>query len=156
MPPSGPTCEVVIRPFEPSDQDAVRELILGGLAEHFGWLDEELNPDVRDIAQSYLERGDTFLVAAIDGAPVGTGGLVAKQDGVGRIARMSVRGENRRCGIGRLIAQRLIEAARGRGLKRIEVETTNDWYGVIGFYESCGFRQYARDEVSVYMAMDLE
>ena len=131
-------------------------MILGGLAEHFGWLDEELNPDVRDIAQSYLERGDTFLVAAIDDAPVGTGGLVAEQDGVGRIARMSVRGENRRCGIGRLIAQRLIEVARGRGMKRIEVETTNDWYAVIGFYESCGFRQYARDEVSVYMAMDLE
>ena len=42
-----------ISEFKPSDQAAVRRLILDGLAERWGVLDESLNPDLNDIAAAY-------------------------------------------------------------------------------------------------------
>lgn len=39
--------------FHPVDQEAVRSLILAGLGEHWGYIDEGLNPDLRDIASTY-------------------------------------------------------------------------------------------------------
>lgn len=33
------------RSFEPCDQDAARHLILAGLGEHVGWIDETRNPE---------------------------------------------------------------------------------------------------------------
>jgi len=53
----------LIRPFRPADQEAARRLILQGLAEHFGAVDETLNPDIDDIMASYVDRGHLFLVA---------------------------------------------------------------------------------------------
>ena len=38
-----------ISEFEPSDQAAARRLILDGLAERWGVLDESLNPDLNEI-----------------------------------------------------------------------------------------------------------
>ena len=37
---------MLIRAFEPRDQAAARQLILAGLGEHFGWIDETCNPDL--------------------------------------------------------------------------------------------------------------
>ena len=60
-----------IRPFQPSDQAIAKQLILEGLAEHWGTLDPTLNPDLNDIAQSYTEGN--FIVALLDGHIIGTG-----------------------------------------------------------------------------------
>lgn len=40
---------IKVRPFETRDQVAARKLILSGLGEHFGFIDERLNPDLDDI-----------------------------------------------------------------------------------------------------------
>ncbi len=37
------TSPLTIRPFAPGDQEAARRLILEGLVEHFGFVDEALN-----------------------------------------------------------------------------------------------------------------
>ncbi|MGZ3678106.1 MAG: hypothetical protein ACXWQR_06005 [Ktedonobacterales bacterium] len=52
-----------IRPFVQGDQTIVRRLILGGLGEHFGFIDEARNPDLDDISLHYLAAGDCFIVA---------------------------------------------------------------------------------------------
>ena len=65
-----------IRPFVPHDQIAARQLILNGLGEHFGWIDETRNPDLDDIAANYIQHGNVFVVAKLGGALVGTGGLI--------------------------------------------------------------------------------
>src|SRR5262249_6135936 len=61
-----PTVEpdhLIMRPFAPEDQQAAQALILAGLGEHFGWIDERRNPDLVDIAASYAPPDSTFLVA---------------------------------------------------------------------------------------------
>lgn len=130
---------LIIRPFQPADQAAIKQLILDGLAGHWGTLDPTLNPDLNDIANSY--RGETFLVAVQKGTIVGCGALVEEEGmaGYGRIVRMSVSQENRRQGIGQLILHHLQLAGKQRHFRKIVLETTQTWTEVVAFYQANGF-----------------
>ncbi len=144
-----------IRPFQAKDQKAARQVILDGLGGHFGYIDESLNPDIDDIMASYIVPGHVFVVAEVRGNLVGTGALAIEREDIGRIVRLSVQSEHRRKGIGSALMRHLVGIARHSGLKRLLVETSNDWHDAIGLYMSCGFLEYRRDDVSVYMALDL-
>ncbi len=144
-----------IRLFQPEDQEAARDLILSGLGEHFGYIDPSYNPDVNDIGANYVTAGHPFVVGERDGVLVGTGALLVHDEEVGQLVRMSVHQGQRRQGLGRALVSHLLQIARGRGLRKVIVETNNDWYDAIGLYERCGFVEYDRDEVSVYMELGL-
>jgi ribosomal protein S18 acetylase RimI-like enzyme len=146
---------MTMRQFMPKDQAAARKLILAGLGEHFGFIDESLNPDVDDISSHYLAHGHLFVVVLSDTTLVGTGGLVLLDECRAQIVRVSVSNVYRSRGIGRAIVAELIAAARGRGIVRIEVETNNEWESAIGLYLCLGFVEYRRDETSVYLALNL-
>ncbi|MEJ2748799.1 MAG: GNAT family N-acetyltransferase [Anaerolineae bacterium] len=142
--------EVRLRPFTPQDQSATRNLILDGLGSHFGFIDETLNSDLDDIWQHYVVPGNIFVVAEIEGQIVGSGALIKEAKGVGRLVRMSVSANYQRRGIGRKLVQHLIQRAIEQGYQCLLVETNHDWYDAIGLYQSCGFREYDRDEESVH------
>ncbi len=142
---------VIIRPFRAQDQDAVRELILDGLGDHFPVVDETLNPDLEDIKASYIDKGHAFIVAQRGSDIVGAGGLLALDDQTSRIVRVSVSKGQRRQGIGGRLVARLVELARERKCDRLLVETNLDWLEAIALYRNYGFRPYDRDEVSVHM-----
>jgi 8-oxo-dGTP pyrophosphatase MutT (NUDIX family)/GNAT superfamily N-acetyltransferase len=145
-----------IRSFEQRDQHTARKLILAGLGEHFGWIDETRNPDLDDIAKNYLERGYTFLIAEIDGKLVGTGALVTHSDKTGRIVRMSVGEMHRRKGIGRALVERLLIAAREQGFAQVLVGTELNWTDAIGLYKHCGFSEHERDESGIRFLITLD
>ena len=146
---------VQIRPFRPSDQLAVRRLVLAGLAEHFQTPDETRNPDLDDIQASYVAQGGAFLVAEAGGRIVGTGALTLPTPGTGQIVRISVAPAVRRNGIARQLVAALLDDARARGLPEVFVETNHDWHAAIALYERCGFVQYDRDPESVYPRLPL-
>jgi putative acetyltransferase len=142
------------RAFVPRDQAAARALILEGLREHWGWLDPSLNPDLDDIAASYVAPGNVFLVAEIGQTLAGTGALVIDGN-VGQIVRLSITPQWRRCGIGQALVVTLLDAARTRGLVRVWMETNDDWHDAIGLYRHCGFEEFDHREGSVFMALAL-
>ena len=146
---------LLIRPFEPRDQDAARGVILAGLGEHFGWIDETRNPDLDDIAANYIARGSIFVVAEIDNKLVGTAALIAESKSTGRIVRVSVSQTYRRRGIGRVLVSHLLDIARRSGFARVRVLTDNGWEDAIGLYRHCGFDEYKRDEIGVYFTLEL-
>lgn len=144
-----------IRPFVPRDQAAVRRLILAGLGERFGFVDETLNPDLDDIAATYLRAGHLVDLVEVEGAIVGVGILVADGPGVGRLVRMSVSAAHRRRGIGRALVAHLIGRAERRGDRRLLLETNDDWHDAIRLYRTCGFVEIARVAGDVHLALDL-
>ncbi|HEX8035978.1 MAG TPA: GNAT family N-acetyltransferase [Ktedonobacterales bacterium] len=144
-----------IRPFVRDDQAMVRRLILGGLGEHFGFIDEARNPDLDDISLHYLAVGDYFIVAERGDEIVGTGALVARDGNTGQIVRVSVSPTYRREGIGAALVSQLLGEARARGFSQVLVETNLDWHDAIRLYVRAGFVEYARDAESVYLARDL-
>lgn len=130
---------IEIRPFHPQDQSATKQLILAGLAEHWGALNPSLNPDLNDIARSY--SGQTFLVAVQGKNIVGCGALIEEGGGeYGCIVRMSVALQKRRQGIGRYLLHELETAAQQRNFSKILLETTQTWHNAITFYQSNGFQ----------------
>lgn len=128
---------VIVRDFTASDQPIVRELVLAGLADHWGEVDASLNPDIDDIAASYAD-GCT-LVAELDGTIVGTGTVVPRDAHTAEIVRMSVAAAARGRGIGRVVVDELARRAAGWGATRLVLETTADWHETVAFYRSCGF-----------------
>lgn len=151
-----PVGTITIRPFAAADQDMTKRLILAGLADHFGQLDETMNPDLNDIARTYLQAGSLFVVAEIEGDIIGCGGLVTETPGTARLVRMSVSRQHRGRGIGRALVCHLLSAARARGDKRAVVETNDDWADAIGLYLARGFQEYDRREGEVHLALDLK
>ena len=131
---------LTIRPFRAADQAEARSLILTGLGEHWGWIDETINPDLDDIAAHYPpERADFVVVEDANGALIGTGGLILEDGGTGRIVRMSVAKDARGRGLGKRLVAHLESAARARGYRRIVCETTEGWTDAIALYLATGF-----------------
>ncbi len=144
---------LIISPFQPTDQAQVKALIQAGLGEHWGWIDPARNPDLNDIQATYAEA--LFLVARQGDAILGTGALVPRPEGRAEIVRMSVAAEARRQGIGRRILQRLVEEARRRGYRQVYLETTATWTEVIEFYLHSGFHITHYWDGDVYFSLDL-
>jgi SAM-dependent methyltransferase/GNAT superfamily N-acetyltransferase len=132
-----PQVETEIADFRPGDQDEVRSLILTGLGEHWGHIDETVNPDLDDIAASY-GHGRTVVVR-IEGEIVATGTVIPLDSSTAKVLRMSVAAAHRRYGLGRLLVDELEATARGWGATTVVLETTSAWQDVAAFYRSCGY-----------------
>jgi GNAT superfamily N-acetyltransferase len=133
---NSPSKDFVIRPFEPSDQEAAKSLVLSGLAERFNPFKPELNTDVNDIAKNF----SVFLVAYIKGELVATGGLKFETETSAKVVRMSTARAYRRLGIARDILEELESTARSQGITRLTLVTNNDWLEAVNFYQEYGFR----------------
>ena len=143
------------RPFSPTDQAAAKQLILAGLAEHWGELDLSLNPDLNDIQASYIDSGGMFLVVEADDKLIGTGALLPEGNNAARIVRVSVHKDYRRLGIGVAITEALVESARQAGYTKVLVETTDTWEPAIRLYQDFGFVEVDRYGGDVHMEMIL-
>jgi len=120
------------------NQDEARLLILAGLADHWGSIDETLNPDLDDMTSSY-QAGRTVLIRDEDGFLAGTGTLLPRAEGVAEILRMSVASSVRRRGIGHQIVDELLATAIEWGVEVVVLETTSTWDEVVAFYLRCEF-----------------
>jgi GNAT superfamily N-acetyltransferase len=141
--------ELRIRSFEAGDQERARQLILEGLGEHFGYIDETLNPDLDDILHHYLGAGHVFVVACMGRELVGTGALISRGEGISEMVRISTRKTYRRRGIGQAIVISLVNVARQRGDRRIIVKTNASWHDAIHLYQRLGFVEYGRTALGV-------
>lgn len=153
---SGKESTVLIRPFRPADQAACEKLILGGLSEHFEEMDRELNPDLRDIQDYFIQAGHSFFVAVQGREIIGTAGLIEESPGEGRIVRMSVSINRRREGIGRALLKHILAEAKRSGFQRVIVETNQDWDAAINLYKASGFTVASSDQESTYFLLTLK
>lgn len=128
---------IVLRNFQRQDQEPVRRLILEGLGDHWGAIDETLNPDLDDIATTYA-KGRT-IVAELSGELIGTGTLLPVEPAVAEIRRMSVQASFRRRGVGRALVDELVETARRWSVQKVVLETSSSWTEVVGFYIASEF-----------------
>jgi putative acetyltransferase len=127
-----------IRKFESKDQIPAKALIIAGLVEYFGFIDETLNPDLKDIASSFADG--CFLIGEIDGALVATGGYKPVDDVTVKVERVFVDLNFRRLGLASQLFTALISKAKKAGFKRVVLETTSDWDKAIEFWLRNGFQ----------------
>ena len=135
---------IELKPLEREFQVDARALILQGLEEHWGWIDEQANPDIDDLMLAF--SNGYFLTAWKANLLVGTGGIKFERSGVLRIERMVVRKEFRRSGIGYQILDELVDFARRSTAEEVVLETTSSWKEAISSYNCYGFKIFAVDK----------
>lgn len=144
----------VVRSFEPGDQEAVRNLVLAGLAERWGAaFDPGHNADLDDLAASYLSRGGEIVVAVAGGSVVATGTLVPDGPRQGRIVRVSVDAGRRGEGLGRRVVEKLVRRAGERHRQHVVASTDTPWLSAVALYRSCGFAELGRDDVETHFGL---
>jgi DNA-binding MarR family transcriptional regulator len=83
----------------------------------------------------------TFLVARLDGRPVGCGAVKSAEPGVGSIKRMWVSREVRRAGLGRRLLLALEKEAAGLGMGLLRLETNGSLHEAQALYRRNGYRE---------------
>lgn len=133
---------------------------MAGLGERFGHYDAARNPDIADFARWYGgggPAGDAVVVVARRGRTVvGCGILVPEGASRGRIQRMSVASEARRCGLGHALLDWLVTRARERGYRELLLETNTVWRDAVAFYLAAGFKAVARRGEETHFKLRLE
>lgn len=152
-----------VRDFEAKDQPRVRQLIQDGLRSRWGpSFDPTANPDTDDLLAHYVAPGGQITVVEIGGEPVATGILcleppptfvqhLAEGPKMPRLRRISVSGEHRRKGLGRLVVDDLVRRATELGFGRVLVSTDTPWTDAIALYRSCGFTPVHTDTEETHL-----
>jgi len=129
---------VTIVPYQSQYREAFRTLNEEWLTEYM-----EIEPEdarvLSDPEGTILTEGGAIILALDDGRPVGTGALINEGDGRYELAKMAVTGPYRGQGIGRRIAEQLIEMARGFGAREVELVSATLLPAATPLYRKLGF-----------------
>jgi N-acetylglutamate synthase-like GNAT family acetyltransferase len=141
---------IVIRSFEPGDEQGVTGVILPIQCEEFGVaITAADQPDLAAIAEFYLPAKGGFWVAVKDGRIVGTVGLKDIGNDTAALRKMFVAAEvrGREFGVAARLLAALFEHASDDGLKTILVGTTDRFVAAHRFYEKNGFDEIAPEDL---------
>jgi putative acetyltransferase len=129
-----------------ADAPAIRTVVLTVLAEYgLSPSPSSTDADLDDIIGSYAGRGGLFrVIASSSDAVVGCGGLYPVDREEAEIRKMYLLKEARGHGLGRMLLNDLIAAARERGFERVVAETASVLKEAIALYKSSGFVPYPR------------
>ena len=119
-----------IRPFVPNDIPAIATIVREALRENYP---TSLYLDI------HRWWRDGFLVADLEGHPVGFVASVISADGQARVLMFAVSAGVRRRGIGTAMMNAFVQACGMRGLRRIELEVRVSNDEAIRFYKRYSF-----------------
>jgi GNAT superfamily N-acetyltransferase len=134
--------EVSVR--DPRDPDARRclEAYVRELGSRF---DDGFDPSLSISAtdDEMTPPAGLFLVATLDGEPVGCGALKFHGEAPGEVKRMWVARSARGLGLGRRLLAELEAHAAANGVRILRLETNRSLSEAIGLYRSAGYREVA-------------
>jgi len=95
------------------------------------------------LSEMYAAPTGRLLLAESGGAPIGCVGVraLASDSSAGEMKRLYVRPEGRGQGIGRLLAEASVAAARELGYSRLVLDTLDSMTAALGLYADLGFRE---------------
>jgi GNAT superfamily N-acetyltransferase len=142
-----------IRPYSEGDLDACRHLWAELTARHRDLYDDPAfgGDDPGRAFDAHLAVAECVWVAELDGAVVGLAGLLV-ENGRAELEPIVVAAAARGRGVGRVLAERVIAAARERGFPRLRVRPVGRNTDAIRFFHAVGFDVLGR----VDLRIDLE
>lgn len=148
----------LVRPFESGDAKAVRRAVKAVYDEYrLTWDPAEYHADLYDIEGEYMTDASRFWVGEVDGDVVGCIGIMTfptlpgeagetvLHEGVVRVAatdceliRLYVHPEGRRTGLGSKLTEVVIEEARARGCRLMELWSDKRFVDAHRLYQRFG------------------
>lgn len=106
---------------------------------------QNLEAELAGLPGEYAAPGGALLLAYVDGAVAGCGAVRALPDvdyaNACEMKRLYVRPAFRRFGLGRLLAQRLLDRATEAGYSVLLLDTLDDMESARGLYRTLGFEE---------------
>jgi putative acetyltransferase len=106
---------------------------------------QNLEPELAGLPGEYAAPAGALLVVLVDDQPAGCGAIRALPDvdypDACEMKRLFVRRAFRRFGLGRLLAQALIERAEQAGYSTLLLDTLDDMEAARGLYAELGFEE---------------
>lgn len=97
--------------------------------------------ELAGLPDKYAPPSGRLLIAYRGGQPAGCAALRDLGDGAAEMKRTFVPETFRGFGIGRALAQRIVDEARAAGYRRLRLDTSHRQVEAIRLYESLGFRR---------------
>ena len=135
MPPN-----LVIRSYQPADQEAVSRLydeglLLGQLAPN------DTGADVENIYVAYFdEPHNHFWVAELDGEVVGMIGVAAEENRVAEVRRLRVEKNWQRSSLASKLLETAIDHVKNHGFLKVVLDTHFERDAVLHSFERLGFQ----------------
>jgi len=151
-----------VRPFQPGDEVAFRELNEAWISKYFTIEDAERRY-LEDPVRNIIGAGGYIFMAIAGVDLVGCCALLPMEPGAFEVAKMAVLENLRGRGIGRKVLEYAIAYAKKIGATRLYLETNRKLANAIHLYESVGFQHVSPDQVipspyaraNVFMEMSL-
>ncbi|MBN1805678.1 MAG: GNAT family N-acetyltransferase [Sedimentisphaerales bacterium] len=139
-----------LRPANNRDCEKVTELVYGILKEYNLKPDPAgTDTDIKDIEQSYFERGGTFYVLEEkNGSIIGTYGLYLINEKTCELRKMYLHRSYRGKGLGKLLLEDALVRAKQIGFKKVILETASVLKKAINLYKNYGFTEYEPEHLS--------
>ena len=136
----------VIRAANSRDAEGVRDVVQRVLEEYGMSIDPQgVDADLDDLDAAYSARGGIFEVAVgTDGRIAGCCGIYPIDGATCELRKMYLVKETRGQGLGGRLLRRALAFARGRGFRRVELETASALKEAIALYAGAGFQPIRR------------
>lgn len=123
------------------DLESVRALFLEyARSLDFSLCFQSFDQELAQLPGMYAPPKGALLLARVDGVAAGCAGLHPLEEGIAEMKRLYVRPAYRDFGVGRALAERILDEARGRGYRRLRLDTvTGTMDRAIALYRRLGF-----------------
>lgn len=133
--------------YQPIYKNAFRDLNVEWISRYFDM--EPSDYKSLDHPQEYiLDKGGQIFIALMDGEPVGACAMIKMDDPDFdyELAKMAVSPKAQGRGIGWLLGQRVLEAAKAAGAKQVYLESNTKLEPAIRLYHKLGFERVLNRE----------
>jgi len=145
---------IQIIPYEDCYQQDFQRLNVEWLQKYF-YVEPEDKIALADPRKSVLAPGGDIVLARSGDEIIGCCALLQHADGALELAKMAVTENQQGKGIGRTMAQAIIERARARGVSTLYIVTNTGLEAAMKLYKSLGFKKSTLDKHSRYARGDI-